>query len=104
MPTQYKRTFDVVTCTGGLGTNLLPARCFHDMLNALKPGGFIIFTVSQKHLQERDSFKTGYLSAIEKLSKKGTWRPMYHHEYVKTHGFGTSAKEERHSLLVFRKE
>ena len=73
------------------------------MLSALKPGGVIIFTVSQKHLQERDSFKTGYLSAIEKLSKKGTWRPMYHHEYVKSHGYGT-AKEERHSLLVFRKE
>lgn len=46
LPSAYRRSFDVVTCAGGLGTNLLPARCFDDMLNALRPGGFIIFTVS----------------------------------------------------------
>jgi len=54
-------------------------------------------------LQEGDSFKTGYLQAIEKLSRKGSWRPMYHHEFVKSHGFG-AFNVERYSLLVFKKE
>jgi len=54
IPVSYRRTFDFVTCAGGLGTNLLPARCFDDMLTACKPGGHIIFTVSQKHLREDD--------------------------------------------------
>ena len=50
LPHKLRRSFDVVTCSGGLGTNLLPARCFEDMLAALKPRGYVIFTLSQKHL------------------------------------------------------
>ena len=50
LPRPFRRSFDVVTCAGGLGTNLLPAKSFDDMLSALKSGGFAVFTVSQKHL------------------------------------------------------
>jgi len=65
LPKSYRRNFDLVTCAGNLGTNLLPARCFADMLGALRPGGHVVFTVSKKHLAEKDSFRTGYRKAIE---------------------------------------
>ena len=85
LPRKYRRAFDVVTCAGGLGTNLLPAECFNDMLSALKPGGHAIFTVSQKHLKPEDSFNMGYIDAIEKLIEKGKWNPILHNKFIKYH-------------------
>jgi len=46
------------------------------MLNALRPGGHVVFTVSKKHLAEKDSFKTGYRKAISKLIENGSWQPV----------------------------
>ena len=60
-------------CSNSLGTNLLPTRCFEDMLNAVVPGGHIVFTVSDKHLQEESMFGTDYLQAIKRLQKQGAW-------------------------------
>ena len=81
LPTSYRRAFDVVTCAGGLGTNLLPARCFDDMLTALRPQGHVVFTVSQKHLTEEDRFGTGYSDAINRLIGRGFWSPIAHVEF-----------------------
>ena len=61
LPASYRRAFNIVTCSGGLGTNLLPKSCFEDMLNALTPNGHCVFTVSQKHLKTDSAFKMGYL-------------------------------------------
>lgn len=78
IPVSYRRTFDFVACAGGLGTNLLPARCFDDMLMACKPGGHIVFTVSQKHLREDDQFGMDYLKAINRHIESGAWTPLLH--------------------------
>ena len=78
----------MVTCAGGLGTNLLPAKCFDDMINALRPGGFAIFTVSQKHLKRDDPFGMQYYENIDRLITRGAWRPLIHYEFVKYHGIG----------------
>ena len=101
LPKAYRRSFDVVTCSGGLGTNLLPAQCFSDMLNALKPDGFVVFTVSQKHMSEADSFGMGYFQAVEKLEQRGAWHNVDSREFVKDHGGVTS---ELFSLFVFQKK
>lgn len=85
LPRIYRRAFDVVTCAGGLGTNLLPAECFTDMLSALKPKGYVVFTVSQKHLKPEDSFNMGYIDAIEKLIDEGKWHPLQHNKFIKYH-------------------
>ena len=76
LPKIYRRQFDVVTCAGGLGTNLLPAICFKDMLKALKPRGHAIFTVSQKHLKHNNTFNMRYGEAIERLIEAGMWHPL----------------------------
>ena len=86
LPKSYRRAFDVVTCAGGLGTNLLPAKSFDDMINALRPGGYAIFTVSQKHLKREDSFGMNYYESIDRLITRGSWRPLIHYEFVKYHG------------------
>ena len=85
LPRIYRKAFDVVTCAGGLGTNLLPAECFTDMLSALKPKGYVVFTVSQKHLKPEDSFNMGYIDAIEKLIDEGKWHPLQHNKFIKYH-------------------
>ena len=64
LPKTYRRTFDFVTCAGGLGTNHLPAHCFSDMLATLKSRGYCIFTVSQKHLRSDTPFGMGYTEEI----------------------------------------
>jgi len=78
LPPAYRRKFDIVTCATSLGTNLLPSKSFEDMLLALKSGGFVVFTVSHKHLVEGNSFNMGYQQAIERLIQKGSWRPVSH--------------------------
>lgn len=50
LPKQLKRKFDVVTCSENLGTHQFPAKCFEDMISALKPRGYAVFTVATKHL------------------------------------------------------
>ena len=87
MPKIYRRTFDFLTCAEALGTSLLPASCFTDMLATLKPGGYCIFTVSQKHLISDTSFDMGYTAAIQKLIDQGHWRPVIHRKFMKYHGF-----------------
>lgn len=107
LPKSYKRAFDVVTCAGGLGTNLLPAKSFDDMINALRPGGYAVLTVSQKHLKPGSQFGMEYYENIERLIARGAWRPLIHYEFVKYHGIGNDnfAKgAEQYSLLVFQKE
>ena len=99
LPKSYRRNFDVVACAGSLGTNLLPARCFADMLGALRPGGHVVFTVSKKHLAEKDSFRTGYRKAIERLVADGSWQPVAQREFIKSQGDG----EEHFALFVFQK-
>lgn len=108
LPKSYRRAFDIVTCAGGLGTNLLPAKSFDVMLHALKLGGFAVFTVSQKHLKSGDSesFGMGYYESMDRLITRGAWKPIIHEEFVKYHGvshdnFAVSA--EKYSLLVFQK-
>lgn len=64
LPKEYRRSFDVVTCSGNLGTNLMPASCFEHMLGALKAGGLAVFTVSQKHLNFETNFGMRYAEAI----------------------------------------
>jgi len=46
------------------------------MLKALKPDGFIIFTVGSKHLGGDDPFHMRYADAIERLEKRGAIRPI----------------------------
>ena len=78
VPKTFRRKFDFVTCAEGLGTGLMPARGFEDMLSTLKPGGFCIFTMSQKHLKDDSMFATGYALAIKKLIDRNLWRPIIH--------------------------
>lgn len=90
LPPSYRRAFDIITCSGSLGTNLLPAKCFELMLSALKPGGHLIFTVGQKHLSAdtNSSFGMGYSAAIQSLIDRGSWRPVQHREFTKCHAKG----------------
>jgi len=88
LPSSLKRKFDIVTCSENLGTNLFPARCFEDMLAALKPGGFAVFTIATKHLKHKSSFSMDYNCAIEKLIQRGSWSPVYHREFDKCRSFG----------------
>lgn len=84
LPVVYRRKFDIVTCSGGLGTNLLPARAFEDMLSSLRKGGHVVFTVSQKHLNAGSAnFGMGYFEAISKLIERKAWTPVAHHEFDK---------------------
>ena len=83
-----RRKFDIVTCSGGLGTNLFPARAFEDMLSALKPGGHIVFTVSKKHLNGDSNFGMGYYETINKLTEKKAWTPVIEKEFIKYQGYG----------------
>ena len=83
LPMAYRRKFDIVTCSGGLGTNLLPARAFEDMLSSLRQGGYVVFTVSQKHLSGDSNFGMGYFEAISKLIERKVWTPVAHHEFDK---------------------
>ena len=50
LPREMMRKFDIVTCSENLGSNLFLARCFNDMLDALKPGGYAVFTLATKHI------------------------------------------------------
>ena len=107
LPWTYRKAFDVVTCAGGLGTNLLPAKCFNDMLSALKPRGYAIFTVSQKHLKHENSFNMRYIDQIEKLMEEGKWHPLVHNKFMKYHHIqlgAINASGEPFSLLVFQKQ
>lgn len=106
LPRTYKRTFDVVTCAGSLGTNLLPAKSFNVMLNALRPGGFAVFTVSKKHLTPDDKFGMGYHESIQRLIQRGSWKPVIHFEFDKYNGVShenLATSSEQYSLLVFQK-
>ena len=46
LPKKHREAYDWVTCAGGLGTSLLPAKCFDEMVTAMKPGGLAVFTVA----------------------------------------------------------
>lgn len=46
-----------------------------------------MFTVSQKHLRSDTSFDMGYVAAIQKLIDLGHWKPLFHREFMKYHGF-----------------
>ena len=65
LPKSYRKNFDVVVCAS-LGTNHLPARCFEDMLSAVKSGGYLVFTVGSKHLGN-DPFDMRYAQTIARL-------------------------------------
>jgi len=71
------------------------------MLTALKPGGHIMFTVSQKHLREDNLFGMSYVEAINNLIEKGSMRALLHQEFVRDLGVFHTGSEERYSLLVF---
>mmetsp|Transcript_11634 Transcript_11634/g.15773 ORF Transcript_11634/g.15773 Transcript_11634/m.15773 type:complete len:110 (+) Transcript_11634:315-644(+) len=99
LPKSFRRNFDVVTCAGGLGINRMPARCFEDMLNALRPGGFVVFTVSAKHVGDDDSFRTGYRKAIDRLTTRGAWQPLAQKDFIRYQG----SSEEQYQLMIFQK-
>jgi len=103
LPVPYRRVFDVVTCAGGLGTNLLPASCFDVMLTALAPDGFVVFTVSQKHLGESNPFGTGYKEAIDQLLAKRSWKLVRKTDFVQIRDNETATRQESFSLFVFQK-
>lgn len=108
IPREFKRKFDIVTCSDNLGTNLFPASCFKDMLGALKSGGYVVFTVPLKHLQPNASFNMGYAEAIERLIQKGACKPLHYRVFDKCHYLGhfgeNNSSKERSALLVLRKE
>ena len=43
------------------------------MVNAVKKGGIIAFTISEKLLSESTDKGTGYNKAIQKLTDSGVW-------------------------------
>ena len=97
LPRAYRKNFDVVVCAS-LGTNTLPARCFEDMLSALKPGGYLVFTVGTKHLSN-DPFDLQYAQMIEKFESRGAISPVVIEEFDKFLG----VHKEQFSFLVFEK-
>ena len=75
------------------------------MLDALKPGGYAVFTLATKHISSESSFATEYAAKIEQLIQRRAWSPVYHREFKKCRSFGYMSNSfENFSLLVFRKE
>ena len=84
MPREFRRKFDIVTCSENLGTNLFPAKCFDNMVEALKPSGYAVFTIPTKHLESDNIFNTGYAQAIERLiTVRRVWSPVHHLQFKK---------------------
>jgi len=104
LPVPYRKTFDIVTCAGGLGTHLLPASCFNDMLWALKPGGHVVFTLSQKHLEDANPFGTGYREAIDRLLAEGSWQLIRRMAFIHCKDQDTCAYQETFALMIFKKK
>lgn len=92
----FRRSFDVVTCAS-LGITHLPARCFEDMLSALRPGGYLAFAVGTKHLGGDDPLNLHYAKTIKKLEAQGRLRQIVSEKFLKYHG----VHKEQFSFLVF---
>jgi 2-polyprenyl-3-methyl-5-hydroxy-6-metoxy-1,4-benzoquinol methylase len=65
--TGWRRDFDIVTCSDNLKMGLFPATCFTEMMRALKPGGILVFTITDKYLNEETDLGMGYRQKIDEL-------------------------------------
>jgi len=64
MPKHYRRSFDIVCCSGNLGVGKIPSQGLKDMVNALKKGGIVAFSIKEKLLNPKTDKGTGYSTAI----------------------------------------
>ena len=52
------------------------------MVNAVKKGGIIAFTISEKLLSESTDKGTGYNKAIQKLTDSGVWTSVHDVRFI----------------------
>ena len=54
----------------------MPSQGLKDMVNAVKKGGIVAFSIKDSLLNQKTDKGTGYSTAIQKLIDTGIWKPL----------------------------
>ena len=82
-PEEHHNKYDIITASGILADNHLDCSVFDEMLMALKPNGFAIFTSRTEYLTSY-----GYAEGMKKLVDAGRWKFVKSEPYIKYNKLG----------------
>ncbi len=91
-------SYDAVLAAGVLTHGHAPPESLDGILKLTKPGGVIIFSLSEIAHNE-----TGFGEKIEQLEDDGAWRKLDQSRLFRTYPFSELEAHIRHWILVFQK-
>ncbi|XP_067656481.1 methyltransferase-like protein 27 [Haliotis asinina] len=65
--------YDCVTATAAFNEGLIPCNAFPQLIRILKPGGRIVFTVPQMHVDNAVEYRGRLIPLIDKMAAGGVW-------------------------------
>ncbi|XP_046379097.2 demethylmenaquinone methyltransferase-like [Haliotis rufescens] len=65
--------YDCITAAGAFNEGLIPVSAFQEMIRIVKPGGRIIFTITDKYIANTDGYRKELLPFIQKMADEGAW-------------------------------
>ncbi|XP_046580017.1 demethylmenaquinone methyltransferase-like [Haliotis rubra] len=65
--------YDCITAAGAFNEGLIPVCAFHEMIRIVKPGGRIVFTITDKYIDVTDGYRNDLLPFIQKMADEGVW-------------------------------
>ena len=78
LPEKYVGKYDCVTCGASLIPGHMPSTGFDQMLEALKIGGYIIYSVRDKYYQP-----LGHQAKVDQMEKDGKLKYIVCYQWVK---------------------
>ena len=69
LPSKHAKSFDLVTFSGNINRGAYGKIIFKEMLNALKPGGFMLFSIDEKYLNKSTDHEMDYVDELNELVK-----------------------------------
>ncbi|XP_029644999.1 methyltransferase-like protein 27 [Octopus sinensis] len=70
------RTYDVITISGGFGPGHITLEAIPEMIELVKPGGFIFNITRKNHLNSFEEYKDKWEPYIQSLEDAGKWREI----------------------------
>ncbi|GAB1604265.1 methyltransferase-like protein 27 [Argonauta hians] len=84
------RTYDVITISGGFGPGHIKCEAMSDMIDLVKPGGFIFNIFRKVHLDSIEEYKGKWEPYIQSLEDSGRWmeicRTIFRYYYFEKDG------------------